>query len=88
MQLFPALPCVLRVVFCRVLQCVAVYCSVLLCVAVCCSVLQCVAVCCSVLQCVAVGTLDAAVKLAIVSMSNVHCSSIAVIIVEQMLAAL
>ena len=39
------------VVFCSVLQCVAVCCSVLQCVAVCCSVLQCVAVCCSVLQC-------------------------------------
>jgi len=36
------------VVFCSVLQCVAVCCSVLQCVAVCCSVLQCAAVCCSV----------------------------------------
>jgi len=52
------------VVFCSVLQCVAVRGSVLQCVAVCCSVrqcvvvrdsvLQCVAVCCSVLQCVTV----------------------------------
>jgi len=35
-------------VWCAVLQCVAVCCSVLRCVAVCCGVLQCVAVCCSV----------------------------------------
>ena len=36
------------------LQCVAVlYCSVMQCVAVCCSVLQCVAVCYNVLQCAA-----------------------------------
>jgi len=38
-----------RIVWCSVLQCVAVCCSMLQCVAVCCSVLQCVAVCCSVI---------------------------------------
>ena len=61
-------PC--GVVFCSVLQCVAVCCSMFdvrlhrglaialaslsRSVAVCCSVLQCVVVCCSVLQCIAV----------------------------------
>jgi len=42
-----SLACTSRVVWCNVLQCVAVCCSVLQCVAVCCSVLQCVAMCCS-----------------------------------------
>jgi len=55
------------VVWCSMLQCVAVCCSVLQCVAWCCNALQyqdiedlvarltqCVAACCSVLQCVAV----------------------------------
>ena len=42
-----------RLVYCCMLQCVAVCCSALQCVAVRCSVLQCVAVCCTVLPCVA-----------------------------------
>jgi len=42
--------CLIRLVCCSVLQCVAVCCSVLQCVALCCSVWQCVAVCGSVLQ--------------------------------------
>ena len=58
-------------VFCNVLQCVAVCFSVLWCVAECCCVLQYVAECCRVLQCVA--ECCSGLQSGVVCCSVLHC---------------